>query len=94
MSDIDERMSIGYMQDYELYIMLSIVVSNLVLIAFIRQTVMRRAGLHSLKGIDCIMLAYIAILSVFSLDLLLNIIVCKNSNMSEPMWARYLFYRL
>ena len=95
MSDNSTQKSrVGFLENHELYVMISVVVTNLVVIVVMRETLMRRIGLRSLKGIDCIMLAYMIILSVFALDLVLNIVICESSFISEPIWARYLFYRL
>ena len=95
MSSADEYKSrIGLFENYELYVLISIVVTNLVLIVVIRETLMRKMGLRSLKGIDCIMLSYIVILTVFALELILNIVICASPSLTQPIWAGYLFYRL
>lgn len=71
--------------------MASIVLVNLAVIITMRETLMRKIELRSLKGIDRIVLAYIFVLSVFALELLLQI---ESPLVTYPLWAKYLFYRL
>ena len=95
MSSAEERKShVGLFENYELYVLISIVLTNLVLIVVIRETLMRKLGLMSLKGIDRIVLTYIIILSVNALELILNILVCASPYLTQPIWAGNLFYRL
>ena len=68
----------GIFNDLQLGLQLSFIVINIFTVAFFRKFLERKIGLNTMKGINCIAITYLVLLTLRSIQLLTTMILADS----------------